>query len=166
LNQSPEKEVHFISHFLVNNLLKEKNKCFMKKIALIVLIDDNEADNMYHKYVMEKANIANEIIAMQNSLDALEYLKKCLSITNKDIPIPELVFLDINMPALNGIELLEKLQETPGLQENKMKIFMLTSSLNPDDKLIVQKKFPKLISGFKIKPLTAEMLHDIIEKKF
>ena len=73
-----------------------------KKLECILLIDDDDEDNFYHKIVIERMNITKRIEVAYNGLEALEFLQKESQI------IPELIFLDINMPKMNGWEFLEK----------------------------------------------------------
>jgi CheY-like chemotaxis protein len=79
----------------------------MKKINCIMLIDDNEDDNFFHERVIRKSSYADIILVKQSALDALNYLKKDLL----ESEYPDLIFLDINMPAMNGWEFLEEFNQ-------------------------------------------------------
>ena len=69
------------------------------------------------------------------------------------------------MPAVTGFELLDKLRQLPDPHNRKikMKIFMLTGSLNPDDYTTATEKYSDLVSGFRIKPLTDTIFLDIVQ---
>ncbi|HKB44406.1 MAG TPA: hypothetical protein VKC90_08445, partial [Chitinophagaceae bacterium] len=75
-----------------------------------------------------------------------------------------LIFLDINMPAMNGWEFLDKYNELDQQHKGKVITVMLTTSLNPDDKLKANDN--PIISRFETKPLTSEKLHAILRKYF
>lgn len=132
-----------------------------KKLNCILLVDDNDADNYYHEIVINDFGCAEEVVAVQSGKAALDYLK---SIENGNHPQPDLIFLDINMPAMNGWEFLEEYKKLDVIQQGKIVVVMLTTSLNLDDE--EKARGIEHIKNFKNKPLTEEMLHEIIEKHF
>lgn len=141
----------------------------MQKLNLILLIDDNDGDNEFHTIVVERAGVTERLECIPSSRKALEYLTK--SLTEKDNgqnPTPDLVFLDINMPAMNGFEFLDRLRNVPDPFERKknMKIFMLTGSLNPDDYKLATEKYNDLIKGFRIKPMLDPIFTEIVRYYF
>ena len=125
-----------------------------------MLVDDNPHDNFFHERVIKKSNAADIVIAKQTGMDALEYLK-----SKKDEDIhPDLIFLDINMPGMNGWEFLDVYNKLDEKFKSRAIVVMLTTSDNPDDKLKAKAK--NIASDFKTKPLTQEMLEEIINKYF
>ena len=141
----------------------------MKKLNNVLLIDDNEADNEFHEIVIKECGITNHLHSILSSIKALDYLKKSFgSEDNSEFPTPELVFLDINMPAMNGFELLDKLRAIPdpNNRKGKMKIFMLTGSLNPDDRAKATEEYSDLVTGYKIKPLVDTAFLEIVQTYF
>ena len=132
-----------------------------KKLNTILLVDDDQATNFLHKMVIKKADCTDQIHVELNGEAAINYLS-----TPKDgvYPSPDLIFLDINMPRMNGWSFLEEYQKLRDEQQGKAVIVMLTTSLNPDD-VEQSKKFTE-ISEFRSKPMTQPMLLDIIEKYF
>ncbi len=126
-----------------------------------MLVDDNPDDNFIHERVIKKSNAAEIVIAKQTGLDAIEYLKSNLD--NDHLP-PDLIFLDINMPGMNGWEFLTEYEKLDEKSKSKAIVIMLTTSENPDDKM--KAKAMNLASDFKTKPLTKEMLEEVIEKHF
>jgi|GEM_PF-3784614 len=141
----------------------------MNELNLILLIDDSDADNHFHKIVINRTKIKAAVKSINSSLDALEYIKKSIS-TDDDqaFPLPQLVLMDINMPALNGFELLDKIRQVPDPHGRKkgVKIFMLSGSLNPDDKSMAAEKYADMVYGFYLKPLNEKAIIDIINKHF
>ena len=137
----------------------------MQKLKLILLIDDNDGDNEFHTIVVERADITERLECIPSSRKALEYLTKSLAEQdNSQCPTPDLVFLDINMPAMNGFEFLDRLRNVADPFERKkiMKIFMLTGSLNPDDYKLATEKYSDLIKGFRIKPMLDSIFTEIV----
>ena len=130
----------------------------MKKMNCVLLVDDNDADNFFHQLVIEKLNITDTIEIAENGEEALQFLKK------EDNCIPELIFLDINMPRMNGWEFLDEYKKIDDERKSSIIIIMLTTSVNPDD--LERAKQISEVSGFEIKPLTAAMLENLIKKYF
>lgn len=138
----------------------------MKKLNCVLLIDDNVNDNFFHTISIKEADAALQIKTATDGEKALEYLENCKENTGQ-YPFPDLIFLDINMPKINGFEFLEKAKERKLIDDSKpVIIIMLTSSLNPSDEQIAKEKFSNEIKNFKNKPLTVEMINEIIEKYF
>ena len=129
-----------------------------RKLDCVLLVDDDHEDNFFHKLVIEKMNMANVIKIARNGLEALEYLKD-----EKQI-IPELIFLDINMPKMNGWEFLEQYKHLNPNQKARITIVMLTTSANPDDLKKAQEM--EDVTGYQTKPLSKEMLTDILNSYF
>jgi len=91
----------------------------------------------------------------------LAYLK---TVEEGKSPLPELIFLDINMPKMNGWEFLEAYKELPLMKENKAVLQMLTTSSNPDD-MDKATNYPD-VKDYLIKPMMGDLLVEILEKHF
>jgi CheY-like chemotaxis protein len=128
----------------------------MKKLNCVLLIDDDEDDNFFHRRVIKEAGLTDHIAVTENAFQALDFIKS-------QHALPELIFLDINMPRMNGWEFLEKLIRLLKAGQTTT-IIMLTTSMNPADE--ERSKTISHISDFKTKPLTGEMLSEIINTHF
>lgn len=131
------------------------------KLKCILLIDDNEADNFIHELIISEANCTEQIVSVQGGAEALEYLKNN---SINSLPQPDLAFLDINMPGMNGWEFLEEYAKLNDTEKCKLVLVMLTTSLNPDDESRASKI--ESIKGYINKPLTRETLNEVLNIHF
>ncbi|WP_020603053.1 response regulator [Spirosoma spitsbergense] len=129
-----------------------------KKLNCILLVDDDPDDNYYHQIVINKMNIVNHIDIAVNGIEAMAYLK------NKNQNPPEIIFLDINMPKMNGWEFLEEYKNLDIDKKAKVLIMILTTSANPDD--IKRAKEIQDVTGFETKPLSPELIKEILQQHF
>ena len=136
------------------------------RINCILLIDDDEPTNFLSQMIIEEADCAAEVQVAYSGDQAIDYLTSQGTSTSSQntFPRPDLIFLDINMPAMNGWEFLQKYNSLEKEHKGNIVIIMLTTSLNPDDRLR-SKDFPD-VSGFENKPLTREKLEALLKKHF
>jgi CheY-like chemotaxis protein len=130
-----------------------------QKLNKILLVDDNEADNYLHKLIISEAEVAESVVDQPDGKAALEYLEK-----GADQLPPDLIFLDINMPRMNGWEFLEAYAQLPDELQSAVVIVMLTTSVFSKDRERAE-RLPNF-SGFLSKPLTEEDLLKVIQQHF
>jgi CheY-like chemotaxis protein len=130
----------------------------------ILVIDDDEPTNFFTGMIIEESGCTHYIKLVQSGQEALEYLIKSEAGNDANYPTPDLIFLDINMPAMNGWEFLEEYQKVRKTEHEKVIIVMLTTSLFPEDRAKADEIGD--ISGFENKPLTSENFERIISKYF
>ncbi len=133
----------------------------MKKLNSILLIDDNVDDNFFHVREIKKYNTAIEVTTKSSAVDALAYLQ---SLKDGGEEFPNLLFLDINMPSMNGWEFLQEYNNNNQDAAGAVVIIMLTTSSNPDDE--AKAKSWSIVTDYKTKPLTKKLLEEIIEQYF
>ena len=122
---------------------------------MVMLIDDNSIDNFVNKTVI-KQNLTDNIVIKGTVKEALNYLRKeCDKIQN----IPDLIFLDINLPALSGFDFLKEYENFSDSIKNKSKIIVLSCSDKPED--IEEMMSNKYVNEYLIKPLSVEKVKRI-----
>lgn len=129
-----------------------------KKLDCILLVDDDPDDNHFHQIIINKMNIVNRIDIARDGIEAIAYLK------NETINPPDLIFLDLNMPRMNGWEFLEEYKNLTIARKSKVLIVILTTSASPDH--IKRAKEINDVTGFNTKPLSKEFLTEILEQYF
>ncbi len=131
----------------------------INKLKSILIVDDEDIACFTSTMIIQRMEFTGNIQSAYNGMEALEILKITRSLTNVQDPEPQLILLDINMPGMDGFDFLEALDKTNKLNLKNLYIAMLTSSTNRDDKM---KALKFNVSGFLIKPLTAEKLDLLI----
>jgi CheY-like chemotaxis protein len=138
-----------------------------RKLNRVLLIDDDEPTNFLNRMILEEAGCANDIVIMHNAREALQFLAQTpLKQHGNDgaEETPELIFLDINMPAMDGWEFLEKYNQLQPHQKKSTVVVMLTTSFNPEDEL--RARTTPCISDFLNKPLTTASLQNVLNAHF
>lgn len=103
----------------------------MYKYSTVMIIDDSEMDNFLNKMILETINYAEMIITYTNPSLALKYFEETALDPQKRIP--EIVFLDINMPIMNGFAFLEEFKKVPEKVKKQVKFYVISSSDDPED---------------------------------
>ncbi len=123
----------------------------MEKLSQILLVDDDYIDNFLNKRILEDMNVADEVLVCVGSVEARQWL---------NTHYPELIFLDINMPVMSGLELLETLHQV-GIPE--CPVVILSSSSHPND---LAKAAELKVAYFLVKPLTQDKVRKMLDRCF
>lgn len=123
----------------------------MKIIPFLVLVDDDEATNVYNETIIEDSDLVDEYKIYDSSLSVINLFSNFEE-------SPTTVLIDINMPKMNGWELVERLSELLPKNDN-LHVYMLSSSLSPKDKEMVKQH--QLVQGYFNKPLTEAHLETL-----
>lgn len=124
------------------------------KFNSVLLIDDNAITNTLHETLLDASGIASNVVVFESGVEAITYLKN-----DEQNRIPEIIFLDINMPVMDGFGFLTEFNKLPADLTAKTKIIMLSSSLDETDR--VKSKACTQVIDFIVKPLTLAALRNI-----
>jgi CheY-like chemotaxis protein len=124
------------------------------RYAKVLLLDDNPVDNLVNRKMLQSAKFAGAVLAYESGYDALTYLR------NEPVEqLPEIIFLDILMPKMDGFQFLDEFATLPEEIRSRVRVIMLSTSdsfqhLNRANK-------NKYVYRFLNKPLTEEVLSAI-----
>jgi CheY-like chemotaxis protein len=121
-----------------------------------MLVDDNDTDNFISKRIIEITKFANRVEVKNSGKSALDYLRE--NQDNAD-ELPSLIFLDINMPIVDGFVFLYEFEKFNDLIKDKCKVIILSSSDNKRDidKIVNNNHVIKFVT----KPLTETSLEEV-----
>ena len=100
------------------------------KYKKVLLVDDNEIDNFINERMITSSGFAEKVIVKTSSDDAIRYL---IDNQEEEEQLPEIVFLDLNMPVKDGFAFLADFRTTNETVRKKCKVVVLSSSISPDD---------------------------------
>lgn len=129
-------------------------------LETILCIDDDPITLMLCKKVISKTSFSKEIATAKNGEEALKYFDT-IKVTNS-INKTQLIFLDLNMPLMDGWGFLDNFGTSKYAEFHNTKIIILSSTIDPDD-FEKSKKYP-LVIDFLSKPISKEMLESLKSK--
>jgi CheY-like chemotaxis protein len=130
----------------------------MSLIKNIFLVDDDATFVFMTKKIIRSTAIDSEINEFPDGEAAIDFLKDHLDHTE---PLPDVIFLDLNMPIMDGWGFLEEYVSLEPKMKKKVKLYIVSSSISPHE--IERAKQFSSVSDFIIKPLVKEKFIEIIE---
>jgi CheY-like chemotaxis protein len=132
-----------------------------KKLSCVLLVDDDEDCNFFHERLLIRANCTDCVEVAYDGQHAINYLRSVNERINLN---PEIIFLDINMPKMNGWEFLDEYKNFDKSLKAKIVLIILTTSLNPDD--LKRSRCYVDVKGFENKFLEKDVLSKILLQHF
>lgn len=123
-----------------------------------MLIDDDEINNELNQIILEKFDFAEKALVFVNGSEALAHIQNHY-LDGDGEELPEVIFLDIKMPVMDGFEFLERLHKLSKEFVEKVPVYILTSSRNQHD---IERASAFDIAGFFSKPLSPGQLEKIL----
>lgn len=128
----------------------------MSNIEMVFLIDNSKLTLKVHEIMILYSCFATKVEAFEYAGDALSRLTE-LCLANRDFP--DIIFLDLNMPLMDGWKFLDEFEKLDCLQKHAVRIFILSSTLEAED--INRAKSHPWVADFIPKPLTEDALSSI-----
>jgi DNA-binding NarL/FixJ family response regulator len=120
-----------------------------------LLIDDDDIICVVHPAIIRQVFPDATVEVIQSATDAMDYIQ---TMVERNAEVPVAVFIDINMPEINGFNLIEKLSPEAKEFLSQSALYMLSSSVDQRD--LDRVEASPIIKGFVGKPLTAQFLKD------
>ncbi|MBI1785608.1 response regulator [Candidatus Sumerlaeota bacterium] len=129
-----------------------------EKPAIILLVEDDPGDQELTRRALEEGKIRNELYIVEDGEEAMDYLYHREKFANPvTSPRPDLILLDLNLPKLNGKQVLEKIRQDPELR--RLAVVVLTTSRHEED---VLRTYDLGVNSYINKPVDLEQLTKLI----
>jgi CheY-like chemotaxis protein len=130
----------------------------MDKLGYILLADDNEDDLELETRALAQYRLANDIVVVRDGAEALDFLYHRGEFSDRNPAEPLVVLMDINMPKINGLEVLAQMKSDPHLRE--IPVVMLTSSRQGPD---VEQCYKLCANAYVVKPVDFAQFADAVK---
>jgi CitB family two-component system response regulator MalR len=139
---------------------KQQDRGEQLKALNILLVDDDEMCVFIHSKVLELSGCCNKTKSACNGQRALEYLRDAASGSH---PVPDIIFLDLQMPLMNGLDFLEAYQSLPFARKEQIAIVLLSSSVSEKDK---EYAMSRGVRHYLTKPFTLDAFYSVIRSLY
>ncbi len=130
----------------------------MADLKPILLVEDNPKDVELTMAALEQSQLANEVIVVRDGAEALDFLYLRNGFASRNTQDPAVVLLDLKLPKVDGLEVLEQVKSDPGLRHTP--IVMLTSSREETD---VVRSYELGVNAFVVKPVGFQEFFEAIQ---
>jgi CheY-like chemotaxis protein len=125
----------------------------------ILLVEDNPKDLELTLLALEKSNLANDVVTVRDGAEAIEYLFRRGQYHDRPMGSPAVVLLDLQLPKVNGIEVLEKLKTNETLRS--IPVVMLTTSREEKD---LVRSYELGVNAYVVKPVAFKEFIEAIQE--
>ena len=129
----------------------------MEKIRQILVIDDDSIDNFVSKTLIEKSNLVEQVITHDDARNAINYLKD--QILENPADLPNIIFLDINMPSMSGWEFLKEYNEIDSRYTADISLIIFSSYIHAEE--VRRLMNFKCVNCYQRKPLSLPVVKKI-----
>ncbi|WBO84798.1 response regulator [Hymenobacter yonginensis] len=134
-----------------------------KKLRSVVLIDDNETTIFLNNRLLTRLEVADNVLTFSRAEQAFDALWGTETTGAPAHGVPELVFVDLKMPGMDGFEFLQRFNELPEPVRQQTVLTVLTTSMHAADTARVA-QYPNI--EYLSKPLTEEKMSKLLQKRF
>jgi len=133
-----------------------------QKVELACIIDDDKIYVNLVKKIIEIKNLSENLLIYKNGKEALDYFKDIMENTTDEDKLPDIIFLDLNMPVMDGWEFLNEFIKIKNSLNKKITLYVVSSSIDPRD--LERAKSFNLVTDYLIKPIELKKFEKIFDK--
>ncbi|GAA4309329.1 response regulator [Pontixanthobacter gangjinensis] len=131
-------------------------------VELACIIDDDKIYVNLVKKIIEIKKLSENLLIYKNGKEALDYFKEIMENTTDENKLPDIIFLDLNMPVMDGWEFLNEFIKIKNKLNKKITLYVVSSSIDPRD--LERAKSFNLVTDYLIKPIELKKFEKIFEK--
>lgn len=132
-----------------------------QKVELACIIDDDKIYVNLVKKIIEIKKLSKNLLIFKNGMEALDHFKLILENATEE-KLPDIIFLDINMPIMDGWEFLNEFIKIKNNFEKKITLYVVSSSIDPRD--LERAKSFNLVTDYLIKPIELKKFEKIFDR--
>ncbi|MDR5591483.1 response regulator [Christiangramia sp. SM2212] len=133
-----------------------------QKVELACIIDDDKIYVNLVKKIIEIKKLSENLLIYKNGKEALDYFKNIMETVTDEDKLPDIIFLDLNMPVMDGWEFLNEFIKIKNSLNKKITLYVVSSSIDPRD--LERAKSFNLVTDYLIKPIELKKFEKIFEK--
>ena len=133
-----------------------------QKVGLACIIDDDKIYVNLVKKIIEIKKLSENLLIFKNGKEALDYFKEIMENATDEDKLPDIIFLDLNMPVMDGWEFLNEFIKIKNQLNKKITLYVVSSSIDPRD--LERARSFNLVTDYLIKPIELKKFEKIFEK--
>ncbi|MFZ0489092.1 MAG: response regulator [Salegentibacter sp.] len=133
-----------------------------QKVELACIIDDDKIYVNLVKKIIEIKKLSENLLIYKNGKEALDYFKENLENLSSEEKLPDIIFLDLNMPVMDGWEFLTEFIKIKNNFNKKITLYVVSSSIDPRD--LERAKSFSLVTDYLIKPIELKKFEKIFQR--
>lgn len=133
-----------------------------QKVELACIIDDDKIYVNLVKKIIEIKKLSENLLIYKNGKEALDYFKSIMENATDEDKLPDIIFLDLNMPVMDGWEFLNEFIKIKNNLNKKITLYVVSSSIDPRD--LERARSINLVTDYLIKPIELKKFEKIFER--
>ena len=133
-----------------------------QKVELACIIDDDKIYVNLVKKIIEIKKLSENLLIYKNGKEALDYFKNIMENVTDEEKLPDIIFLDLNMPVMDGWEFLNEFIKIKNNLNKKITLYVVSSSIDPRD--LERAKSFNLVTDYLIKPIELKKFEKIFDR--